>query len=68
MIQILGQSNSEPWIWAWVTAKLVSMPTLPYAQHKDKLYRTTPARRSNDTIGSRAQVRCRAHSAREIQV
>jgi hypothetical protein len=28
MIQILGWANSEPWIWAWVIAKVVSAGSL----------------------------------------
>lgn len=44
MVLILGRASLELWMWAWVVAKLLSMPTLPYLKHLGKLSSTAPAR------------------------
>lgn len=34
VMKIWEWANSEAWIWAWVAAKLVSVPDLLYPQHQ----------------------------------
>jgi hypothetical protein len=45
----MGCTNSEPWIWAWVVAKLVKPLALLCHCHKDKFPITTLARPLNAT-------------------
>ena len=39
---MLGWANSEPWIWAWMVAELVSPPALQHPPQQSALQRCLP--------------------------
>lgn len=55
MIQILRWVNSEPSIWAWVTAEQVSLLALSYPNHQGELSRTALGRPPNAAMIGRRQ-------------
>ena len=64
-ILILGWANSEPWIWAWVAAELVSKLAFPYLHHQGKLSSTALARL---TISRRQGQLSWSHAFRQLTV
>jgi hypothetical protein len=59
MIGILEWASSEPWIWAWVGAYLISVPALPCIHHQVEFYSTPLLLPTSAAIGRKqGQLSC----------